>query len=516
MENLYEEIRKSNWEDIVHVYLKDKPDSVAYILGTQFNILEDLNDSCIRNLVFLLEKLVRVNNRHAKLFLQGLENEKLFISAYERIKIGYEKEKWLREIIQSRPDLLPFLKDDFSKRFLIEKPIGIDTLEIIPDLHNEKLSYCLELWSDVVFIRNAGFTDHFALAKTIVFLVDRVKVEINVFSSGSFYLEHCNTKIRILGMYILQILAFKTTGKELKLLQPQDYSLDFIKDLSVDPQSEAKDEEMKEEANSVKNEFIPLESIDVESLGSFGDSDDESLTPLNDDVEREKKPVYLRQVIDLLKDEDPEKVEKGLLNVKDVLENANSCEISDYGLPLCTTLLFLPNDFDAESVNFEEIKRKVLEDLVGKIPKEILPFLSKEFYGKNLSIGQKSNVLSFIRNGDPLISVVCFLYPLNQMENYNFLIKFPQLLIKFVHVLTILVTKCHDLNLIRDFVDFLSSLQPLCNNISITKVLYSSIALVYSSVPKHFISENADLFNDWQVWITSMERIYEKEALYLQ
>lgn len=107
-----------------------------------------------------------------------------------------------------------------------------------------------------------------------------------------------------------------------------------------------------------------------------------------------KRPRFLRDCLEYLRSDDPEKWEYALEDLPSILSNSFILELKEFGGQLFNSLLFLSDQFNLDG--FEVKRMDLLGLIIQKLPENCLRMLKSEFVGRSMNIGQKSDILSLI------------------------------------------------------------------------------------------------------------------------
>jgi len=116
-----------------------------------------------------------------------------------------------------------------------------------------------------------------------------------------------------------------------------------------------------------------------------------SMEPRNSKI---RAPRFLRDCLDYLRSEDPDKWDLTLHHLPTILASSFHLEIRELGPQLFKTLLFLSDQYKLEG--FEGKRMALLAGIVQHMPENALRMVKSEFVGRSLNLGQKSDILTLV------------------------------------------------------------------------------------------------------------------------
>lgn len=107
-----------------------------------------------------------------------------------------------------------------------------------------------------------------------------------------------------------------------------------------------------------------------------------------------KRPRFIRDCMEYLRTEDPEKWEAAIEELPAVLSQSFEMEMREFGIQLFKALLCASDQFSLE--NFQKNRMDLLGTLLSRLPENALRILKVEFLGRSLNLGQKSEILTLV------------------------------------------------------------------------------------------------------------------------
>ena len=142
-----------------------------------------------------------------------------------------------------------------------------------------------------------------------------------------------------------------------------------------------------EDSDSLDEEFQPYPKPDSDAE----DSDDD---PTLVTRKKESAPVYIRDLLRLLKSDEYEKMKLALTHASILIRKKSffGSELADHVYELAASLAGLQDKYDVES--FQEMKMQALISLVVAMPEKLGPWIAQAFFEGEFSIGQRAVLLT--------------------------------------------------------------------------------------------------------------------------
>ncbi|KAI7902821.1 telomere length regulation protein-domain-containing protein [Cokeromyces recurvatus] len=327
--------------------------------------------------------------------------------------------------------------DEILARLVISTVIyaeGVYAGQISSSAHEIIISFIkrlIQTWSDTVFIRHASFKERLYITKVILVLIaylsdDTIRTEImgktSILYSVSDYFDSGDISIAQLGAVVAEAISSRidkdkpldtgllTTSDELlelkKLVNMTD-ALDQEEELIITSSSEIEsenengtdEEELDPDAIYVVEDEDEEESEEDEFQAYFmeEESDDEGLRREGDSKIQNKRPVFVRDLIQCLQDQnDPLRLEIGLKAAEQVIRQRAGAgtELSESSVKLASYLIGFPETYEIQ--DFRKLQQNALTALIASVPTTVTGFVIDQIYDRNTSAGQKQLILGAI------------------------------------------------------------------------------------------------------------------------
>ncbi|KAI9477807.1 MAG: telomere length regulation protein-domain-containing protein [Benjaminiella poitrasii] len=333
--------------------------------------------------------------------------------------------------------LLRMAKSSWADEVLAR--LVISTLVYAEGVHERQLSLSaheiivgfvkrvIQTWSDPVFIKRASSRERLYITKVMLALMaylsdsdinSEIMGRTSILNSVSDYFDSGDIATAQLGAVVAEAISSRldkdkplNTGLisasddliKLKSLVNVTDALDEEKEAMADvfTETESEDEEDKEELDPdavyVLEEEEESEDDEFQAYYMEEESDDEGLRKEESSKSLKRKPVFVRDLIRYLQDQnDPLRLELGLNAAEQVIRQKAGAgtELSESSIKLATYLIGFPETYEIQ--DFRKLQQNALTALIASAPTNVAGFIIDQIYDRNTSAGQKQLILGSI------------------------------------------------------------------------------------------------------------------------
>lgn len=266
----------------------------------------------------------------------------------------------------------------------------------------------LNVWSNSNSLKYRSYLQHFYLSRCLMFGGQIIqKSDLNqhkdemmkVLMKGiETHLDSSEIDIRNIGMIIGQYLLPLFVPEKEKLNFEVDFTEDIKRLVSLfNDEGEEMKADSYEETPKEENENDQQAKNDIQKVNDLDSDDDDDLVPydMSNDapLAQTKKPIYLRDCMDGLTDNDKPEWKQACLKAAESLILQHSVNIEEIAVEFTRIVLFLEDDGD---LDFIGLRQRTMIALCISAPKLVAEYLTKQFYSPNINVRLRLDVLEVL------------------------------------------------------------------------------------------------------------------------